>query len=590
MFGKAYKLKSNNTLKNSEKKHLAQRILNEFPTATDEKIRELVPVKSNSSCMKLILHSGETVGVYVVDGVPVMIETGDILVPTTCALWKVPDLLPTLIIHSPVLPKLAGGAPLYAPGVNLADPVKFPCYQRGALIAAATVDNGAVGAVGQATISSSDLLRTNMGVCMEPLQVFGDLLCKDPKFAKLERPKFQPPAYSNEPDDITTNIAQLTIQKPIKEEWPSLVREETKPSDIASTPSPVLNEPTIISEQEPVVEKNEESELDNSVITDNSLMNENSIPTDMDELLKWCLLSFIKLEGKNIQLPLKTNLLYKNHLIPLCPPDRTLDVKKSTYKKMGKFLEAMQQEGLLEVREIEKGVSALVGVACAHPLLKAHRPHPHPHHQPQPHQRSDGPSPPLVRDLYCITANVAELFAPLRKGTALSAAEVRSTLTEYVKARGLNSAQQRGALSLDPLLAKVAGQQEHETIKWEGLMNAVLNKMTPSTELQYSDGTVKIIKSKLEPIKMQVATRSGNKKVTLVSNLESYGFNLLEMSKMCQHGVAASCGVTRTPGAKHDQLMVQGDQTHFIAKLLIEKYGLPKKYLEGADKALNKKK
>lgn len=51
--------------------------------------------------------------------------------------------------------------------------------------------------------------------------------------------------------------------------------------------------------------------------------------------------------------------------------------------------------------------------------------------------------------------------------------------------------------------------------------------------------------------------------VTLVSNLESYGFNLLEMSKMCQHGVAASCGVTRTPGAKYDQLMVQGDQVIF---------------------------
>lgn len=29
-------------------------------------------------------------------------------------------------------------------------------------------------------------------------------------------------------------------------------------------------------------------------------------------------------------------------MIPLCPPERALDVKKSSYKKMGKFLEAMQ--------------------------------------------------------------------------------------------------------------------------------------------------------------------------------------------------------------------------------------------------------
>lgn len=31
-------------------------------------------------------------------------------------------------------------------------------------------------------------------------------------------------------------------------------------------------------------------------------------------------------------------------------------------------------------------------------------------------------------------------------------------------------------------------------------------------------------------------------------------------------------------------------QTRFVTKLLIEKYGFPKKFVEGADKALNKKK
>lgn len=31
-------------------------------------------------------------------------------------------------------------------------------------------------------------------------------------------------------------------------------------------------------------------------------------------------------------------------------------------------------------------------------------------------------------------------------------------------------------------------------------------------------------------------------------------------------------------------------QTHYVAKLLIEKYELPKKFVEGADKALKKKK
>lgn len=88
------------------RKHLGQRIQNEFPAATEEKVKELVPVKSSTSCMKLILHSEETVGVYVVDGVPIMIDLGETLAPTVCALWKVPDLIPTIIIHSPVLSKV----------------------------------------------------------------------------------------------------------------------------------------------------------------------------------------------------------------------------------------------------------------------------------------------------------------------------------------------------------------------------------------------------------------------------------------------------------------------------------------------------
>lgn len=99
-------------------------------------------------------------------------------------------------------------------------------------------------------------------------------------------------------------------------------------------------------------------------------MEEDDIPTDMDGLLQWCLLSFLKLEAKNIEYPLKTNLLYgsvrglivnllyycsylcnlniilycfRNYLTALCPPDRTLEIKKSSYKKFGKFLEVMQQ-------------------------------------------------------------------------------------------------------------------------------------------------------------------------------------------------------------------------------------------------------
>ncbi|OWR52591.1 eukaryotic translation initiation factor 2D [Danaus plexippus plexippus] len=585
MFAKPYKLKSNNTLKNSGKKQLAQRIQYEFPAITEEKVKELIPNKSNVSYMEVVLHSGDIAGVYVVDGVPVMIDLGESLLPTVCALWKAPDLVPIICIHTPVLSKIQGGAPLYVPGVNTHG--QFPQYRSGAVVAACTGDNAAACIVGRATISSAELLRDRMGVCLEILHVFGDQLCKEKKFMRIERPKLDPASY-NVTELLTNEINKLNIQ-PVKEEWPSLVKAESSP----------INEPAVIADSGPetitnVAQDEENNDLDNTADSEylSELSREDSIPSDMDGLLRWCLLSFLKLEAKHIELPLKTNLLYKNHLMPLCPSDRTLDVKKSSFKKMGKFLEAMQREGLIEVREIEKGVDALVSVATSHPLVTSHRAV-----RPRAAEAGGGERaaeddyvPPTIRELYCITANVVDLFQPLKKGTPLSAGEVRATLTEYIKSHELVAPQARGSVVLDGLLAKVTGKRPEEVMKREEVTSCVLGRMTAATETRFADGTLRLSKVRLQPVSMQVVMRSGNKKVTLVSNLQDYGLDLSCLARQWQAGVGAACGVTRSAASKNDQLMIQGDQTHFVAKMLIEKYGLPKKFLEGADKALNKKK
>uniref|UniRef100_A0A2A4K3D8 SUI1 domain-containing protein n=1 Tax=Heliothis virescens TaxID=7102 RepID=A0A2A4K3D8_HELVI len=590
MFAKPYKLKSNNTLKNSEKKHLAQRIQDEYPSATDEKVKEIVSVKSSCICMKLVLHSGDMLNVYSVDGVPMVIETGERLIPTVCALWKVPDLVPVLVIHSPVLPKVQGGAPVYLPGVSIPScGIGFPMFQRGTVMGMCTQDNAAVCIVGRAAMSSSDMLLRPAGVCLETIQVFGDLLCKDAKFSKIERPKLGPGSYGS--GDITINLSCLNLQEPVREEWPSLGQRSLAPQE----PPPKQNEPKVIPEPEDNEQKpDEEPDSNVSMLTDDSQIEEYDIPTDMDGLLRWCLLSFLKLDAKNVELPLKTNLLYRNHLIALCPPDQNLEVKKSSYKKLGKFLEEMQKEGLLEVREIDKGVDAVVAVNLAHPQLRSHA-LPAALRAALRLRMREAPAPPdyvppQVREMFCITAHVADVFAPLKKGTALSPADTRARLTEYVRTHALSSAQVKGAVTMDATLAKITGKPEQEAVKWDVLMSLVQGRMTPSTEMRFADGSVRLSKTRLEPIRMQVATRSGNKKVTLVSNLEQFGFSLAALGAAWQAGAAAACAVTRAPGARADQLMLQGDQTYFVAKLLIEKYGLPKKFVEGADKALNKKK
>lgn len=68
-------------------------------------------------------------------------------------------------------------------------------------------------------------------------------------------------------------------------------------------------------------------------------------------------------------------------------------------------------------------------------------------------------------------------------------------------------------VKIDPILG--AFTNEVMTIPWDQLVSAVLKKMTACTEIIFPDGRVKVLSGKLAQITMQVAKRSGNKKVLL---------------------------------------------------------------------------
>ena len=91
---------------------------------------------------------------------------------------------------------------------------------------------------------------------------------------------------------------------------------------------------------------------------------------------------------------------------------------------------------------------------------------------------------------------------------------------------------------------------------------------------------------------LNVETRSGNKKVTLVTNLETYGVDPKALAKEIRVGAAASTSVTAAPGQKAGakQLLVQGNQVNLVGAILTEKYNIDKKHIAGLEKGEKKKK
>ena len=103
--------------------------------------------------------------------------------------------------------------------------------------------------------------------------------------------------------------------------------------------------------------------------------------------------------------------------------------------------------------------------------------------------------------------------------------DVGKVMTDYVKAHSLTS-DTPGLVKRDDLLSEIfPGKTE---VKWEELQQAILSKMSPGYSLQFGQQPKIIFKGKLDCIELSVATRSGNKKVTLINNLDTYQVKVSE--------------------------------------------------------------
>lgn len=89
---------------------------------------------------------------------------------------------------------------------------------------------------------------------------------------------------------------------------------------------------------------------------------------EMDELLEYCFLKACKAIKKS-DLPILSSNFFKNHLIVACPEGRTVDIKKSSYKKLSAFLSAMKTRGVIKT-EIMKGVESILSIQADHPLVR----------------------------------------------------------------------------------------------------------------------------------------------------------------------------------------------------------------------------
>ncbi|XP_017083232.1 eukaryotic translation initiation factor 2D [Drosophila eugracilis] len=559
MFLKPYRPKSSAALKGSDSKKFRQRVEAAFPHVS---VDQLVPAKAAVTQVKILTHGGVQSTVYCVDKLPLFFELdGGQLVPTLYTLWSIPDILPYFTTHEGVLPKLTNGADLMLPGVvplgvglNM-----YGHYKKGQLMAVNLTNNKSAVGLGQLARSSDELYMCGgHGVAIKMLHLFGDKL------------------WSHEPS-LVQQIPLVKTKALSGEDFPALgsEMERKKTANPAATPPVTF---ASITQTEELNTDTAALSLENPETPDSN--DEEEMVASPEQILKNAFLSALKNNGKKLPLPLLTSNFYRLYVVT--ESAEQIDLKKTRYKKLSNFLAEMVDQGFIVVREESKGVDKIISVDLEHPEVvnfitdvKANEANGAASETPLFHSE--------LKEMYIVTDVTAAFFTKLnfKRGEGIPAGQIKKIVREYVSKHGL----------LHPLTKLV--RPDETLIELYGNREASLSEMcsliTSKMEHSYQMCSGKDTSGK-PLIQMSLATRSGNKKVTLVSNIEAYGIILAEFIKLCKQGAAASTSVVKLPHQKHEQLQIQGNQVRFVHTLLTETYKVPPKCILGLELAKDGKK
>ncbi|KFP08939.1 Eukaryotic translation initiation factor 2D, partial [Egretta garzetta] len=532
-----------------------------FPNLSAEQLTEFIPNKEELNVIKIHSHKGEAVTVYMNNRNPILFEIEKALYPTVYSLWVYPDLLPAFSTWPPVLQKLAGGADLMLPGVVVPSS-GFPQVERGTLCAVTLLGNRAPVAVAVATMSTAEMLAAGMkGKGFAVLHTYLDHLWE-------YGDKSYPPTLA----PLHVDVGDLSLKE--RDGCTVLTgKEELNKNRAAETAEHANTE---------VQQEAEDSRTPQE---------------QMDALFSQCFFHALKCKVKKSDLPLLTSTFLRSHMFSCCPAGQQLDIKKSSYKKFSKFLQCMQHQKILQVKELNKGVESIVEVDWKHPDVKAFAV---PEGFSSASAAQDSKSEdreqvyhaPEIIPLYGVSAKMMPLFQESghRKGSILSSSEVRNIIINYVKTNELVDETNKNLVKVNAILCDClldkSEQDEISNLKWDDLVSRCLERLQPLHQVTFFGQEPVVRKGNVEPIDITIAQRSSNKKVTIIKNLELYGLDPQCVANILQQKVQASATITPVPGTKDRvQVQIQGNQIHHLAKMLLEEYQLPRKYIQGLEKA-----
>lgn len=189
-------------------------------------------------------------------------------------------------------------------------------------------------------------MSAGFGVCVDILHVIGDTLFNIDK--PPNRPNLGPPDNSKSKDEILLENKEFYKQNDFTE-------LENLSKNLESTS---ILKSTNLENKDFDSSESEIEMIDDSYSQDVEIFDP---VQEMDKLLEYCFLKACKTSLKKGELPIITSTFFKNHVISACPAGSTVDIKKSSFKKLSVFLAKMKEKGLIDT-SVLRGVESLLFV------------------------------------------------------------------------------------------------------------------------------------------------------------------------------------------------------------------------------------
>ncbi|ANQ07509.1 Uncharacterized protein PCOAH_00018490 [Plasmodium coatneyi] len=293
-----------------------------------------------------------------------------------------------------------------------------------------------------------------------------------------------------------------------------------------------------------------------------------------------------------------------------------LDVKKSTYKKISKFIQHLSKLKLIKIKE-NRNVISVVNIRKGSSIISSYKPMSLQEKKMCQLEGGENDGAAAQNGVECNSNNthhdksakneatnkgaqVLEFYMPSSKGINIfkcvdskserssyyNIMQLKDVLKSYVQKQKLVSGKDSQMVKLnDDLRAVLNVPCESSTMLYESLLSQFISTQLPCYAIikpnaNFDVDPIKVTKGKCPSIHIYaVARMKGKKYVTHITNLFLFHVDLNKFTEHVQKQLACSCSIVISASTKKEEVLVQGNVVNMIHDILIKNYNLPRKYI-----------